>query len=61
MHFILNIPREQTDKGHCKLLYEGDAELEVSDFYDFRSSYPDYVEGKDEDDLPEDNSQYESD
>ncbi|XP_077978155.1 cytoplasmic 60S subunit biogenesis factor ZNF622-like [Glandiceps talaboti] len=30
------------DKGHCKLLYEGDAIYEYSDFYDFRRSYPDY-------------------
>ena len=33
--------RVQIDKGHCKMVYEGDAELEYSDYYDFRPSYPD--------------------
>lgn len=40
------------DKGHCKMLHEGEALLEYEDFYDYRSSYPDYKEkptGKDED------------
>ncbi|GAB1603435.1 zinc finger protein 622-like [Argonauta hians] len=32
------------DKSHCKMLHEGDALLEYSDFYDYRSSYPDYKE-----------------
>ena len=31
----------QLDKGHCKILYEGGAELEIADFYDFSSTYPD--------------------
>ncbi|XP_078655879.1 cytoplasmic 60S subunit biogenesis factor ZNF622-like isoform X1 [Branchiostoma floridae x Branchiostoma belcheri] len=30
------------DKGHTKMLMEGDAMLEYADFYDFRKSYPDY-------------------
>eukprot|EP01137_Pigoraptor_chileana_P002757 Opistho-2@42024 len=34
--------KHMIDKGHCKMVYEGDAELEYTDFYDFRSSYPDY-------------------
>ena len=29
------------DKGHCKLLHEGDAIVEFADFYDYSSSYPD--------------------
>ena len=37
---------KQVDKGHCKLDYDGDADLEYSDFYDFRPSYPDYKEGE---------------
>lgn len=36
----------QIDKGHCKIDYDGDADLEYSDFYDFRPSYPDYKEGE---------------
>jgi len=35
------------DKGHCKIAYDAEAErLEVSDFYDFTSSYPDDGEPK---------------
>ena len=29
------------DKGHCKLLHEGDAIAEYADFYDYSTSYPD--------------------
>ncbi|XP_046664933.1 zinc finger protein 622 [Homalodisca vitripennis] len=29
------------DKGHCKMLHEGEALLEYSDYYDYSSSYPD--------------------
>ncbi|XP_015118689.1 zinc finger protein 622 [Diachasma alloeum] len=29
------------DKGHCKMLHEGEALVEYSDFYDYSSSYPD--------------------
>ncbi|XP_078034970.1 cytoplasmic 60S subunit biogenesis factor ZNF622 [Augochlora pura] len=29
------------DKGHCKMLHEGDALAEYSEFYDYSSSYPD--------------------
>lgn len=29
------------DKGHCKMLHEGEAVLEYADFYDYSSSYPD--------------------
>lgn len=29
------------DKGHCKMLHEGDALAEYAQFYDYSSSYPD--------------------
>lgn len=29
------------DKGHCKMLHEGDALAEYAEFYDYSSSYPD--------------------
>ncbi|XP_069674094.1 cytoplasmic 60S subunit biogenesis factor ZNF622-like [Periplaneta americana] len=32
------------DKGHCKMLHEGEALAEYSDFYDYSSSYPDHRE-----------------
>lgn len=35
------------DKGHTKMLHEGDALLEYADFYDYRPSYPDYDPDKD--------------
>ncbi|KAM6453911.1 cytoplasmic 60S subunit biogenesis factor ZNF622 [Liasis olivaceus] len=41
------VQAHMNDKGHCKLFTEGDAALEFADFYDFRSSYPDYQEGED--------------
>ncbi|KAI0226675.1 C2H2-type domain-containing protein [Lamellibrachia satsuma] len=41
------VQRHMIDKGHCKMLHEGDALLEYSDFYDYRSSYPDYHAGGD--------------
>ncbi|KAK4705721.1 pre-60S factor REI1, partial [Phenoliferia sp. Uapishka_3] len=35
-------------KSHCKLPYETETQrLDLADFYDFRSSYPDYVSRKD--------------
>ncbi len=35
------------DRAHCKLAYDTEAErLEVSDYYDFSSSYPDAAQGK---------------
>jgi pre-60S factor REI1 len=33
-----------TDKGHCKILHEGEAMFEFTDFYDYSSSYPDGTE-----------------
>lgn len=37
-----SVQRHMRDKGHSKMLYEGDAIYEYSDFYDFRKSYPDF-------------------
>lgn len=49
------------DKGHCKMLHEGDALAEYAQFYDYSSSYPD-VEAADPDaevEIPElDDSDY---
>ncbi|XP_044298878.1 zinc finger protein 622 isoform X2 [Varanus komodoensis] len=36
------VQAHMNDKSHCKLFTEGDAALEFADFYDFRSTYPDY-------------------
>ncbi|CAG8493003.1 10367_t:CDS:2 [Gigaspora rosea] len=44
------VRQHMIDKGHCKIAYERDEDImEVSDFYDFTSSYP--VEEGSEDDL----------
>ncbi|XP_017889303.1 zinc finger protein 622 [Ceratina calcarata] len=49
------------DKGHCKMLHEGDALAEYAEFYDYSSSYPD-AEATDPDaevEIPElDDSDY---
>jgi len=37
------------DKGHTKMLHEGDALFEYADFYDYRPSYPDYDPDRDAD------------
>ncbi|XP_053374510.1 cytoplasmic 60S subunit biogenesis factor ZNF622-like isoform X2 [Mercenaria mercenaria] len=36
------VQKHMIDKGHCKILHEGDVILEYADFYDYRSSYPDH-------------------
>jgi pre-60S factor REI1 len=46
-HSIEAVQKHMTDKGHCKIYYEGDDILEFSDFYDFSSSYPDAEHGDD--------------
>ena len=46
LHSIEAVQKHMRDKGHCKLLYEGDAELEIAEFYDFTSSYRDFDETK---------------
>ncbi|KAI8999355.1 C2H2 type zinc-finger-domain-containing protein [Gaertneriomyces semiglobifer] len=40
-HSLEAVRKHMVDKGHCKIAYEDGAELEVSDFYDFSSTYPD--------------------
>ncbi|KAF8520435.1 C2H2 type zinc-finger-domain-containing protein [Hysterangium stoloniferum] len=36
--------KHMNDKGHCKIAYDSERDrLEISDFYDFSSSYPDAV------------------
>lgn len=37
------VRKHMNDKGHCKMLHEGLALVEYSDFYDYSSSYPDNV------------------
>ncbi|CAH1789401.1 unnamed protein product [Owenia fusiformis] len=44
-----SVQKHMLDKGHCKILHEGDAVYEYTDFYDYSSSYPDQVEGEDAD------------
>ncbi|KAI8826549.1 C2H2 type zinc-finger-domain-containing protein [Fimicolochytrium jonesii] len=55
-HSLEAVRKHMLDKGHCKILYEDGAELEVADFYDFSSTYPDEVAEDDEDD---DNAEWE--
>jgi len=31
------VQQHMTDKGHCKLLHDGDAFLEYAEFFDYRS------------------------
>lgn len=46
--------KHMRDKYHCKVAYDyEDDQLELSDFYDFSSSYPDYKAGQAEDDSGE--------
>ncbi|XP_067650651.1 cytoplasmic 60S subunit biogenesis factor ZNF622-like isoform X2 [Haliotis asinina] len=40
-HTTQAVQRHMVDKGHCKMLHEGDVVFEYTDFYDYRSSYPD--------------------
>nr|XP_048310357.1 zinc finger protein 622-like [Myodes glareolus] len=47
------VQAHMNDKSHCKLFADGAAALEFADFYDFRSSYPDYKEGQDPDEIEE--------
>merc|ERR1719273_2049266 len=43
------VQKHMVDKGHCKMLHEGDALVEYDEFYDYSSSYP---EGGDPVDNP---------
>ncbi|XP_033761889.1 zinc finger protein 622-like isoform X2 [Pecten maximus] len=49
-HSSQAVQKHMLDKGHCKLLHEGDAVYEYTDFYDYRTSYPDYKEEEFDDD-----------
>jgi pre-60S factor REI1 len=35
------VQQHMRDKGHCKILHEGDSIFEFADFYDYSTSYPD--------------------
>lgn len=35
------VRKHMRDKGHCKLMFDGEAALEYADFYDYRSSWED--------------------
>ncbi|XP_014669613.1 PREDICTED: zinc finger protein 622-like [Priapulus caudatus] len=43
-HSTHSVQQHMYDKGHCKMLFTGDAVFEYSDYYDYRSSYPDHKE-----------------
>jgi pre-60S factor REI1 len=48
VHTSSGIQTHMRDTGHCMIAFESDAELvEVGQFYDFRSSYPDAAEFED--------------
>ena len=49
-HSVEAVQNHMVDKGHCKLLFDGDAALEYSRFYDYRTSYPDRDEQSGSDD-----------
>lgn len=36
------VQKHMVDKGHCKMLHDGEVLFEYADFYDYRPSYPDY-------------------
>lgn len=42
-----SVRKHMADKGHCKMLYEGESLAEFVDFFDYSSSYPDHGEGMD--------------
>ncbi|KAL4222432.1 hypothetical protein ACF0H5_018471 [Mactra antiquata] len=48
-HTTQAVQKHMLDKGHCKILHDGDVVLEYADFYDYRSSYPDHNPDDDED------------
>lgn len=59
--------KHMADKGHCKIAYDSQNErLEVSDFYDFTSSYPDVPNaqkknGEEWEDVSDDEDLYDAD
>ncbi|GFR72100.1 zinc finger protein 622-like [Elysia marginata] len=50
-HNTRDVQRHMVDKGHCKMLHEGDVVFEYADFYDYTPSYPD---GEEPETSPED-------
>lgn len=47
-HSVESVQQHMTDKGHCKLFFDGDAALEYAEYYDYSKSYPDFSESTDE-------------
>jgi len=43
-----SVQKHMQDKGHCKMLHEGDSQVEYDEFYDYSQSYP---EGQDDPDT----------
>ncbi|CAD7086897.1 unnamed protein product [Hermetia illucens] len=41
------VRKHMIDKGHCKMIHEGVALAEYTEFYDYSSSYPDHEESMD--------------
>jgi len=41
------------DKGHCKMLFEGEALLDYLEYYDYSSSYPDAEDADPDEELPD--------
>lgn len=51
-HDVGAVQRHMVDKSHCKVAYDTqEDQLELSDFYDFRSSYADYQSKNDWEDV----------
>lgn len=56
-HELSAVRKHMIDKSHCKVAYDtNEDKLELADFYDFRSSYPDYQKRAAEADEWEDDS-----
>lgn len=45
-HGASDVQKHMLDKGHCKLLHDGEALLEYDEWYDYTTSYPDKEEGE---------------
>ena len=37
---LSDVQRHMLDKGHCKLLHDGESLIEYDEWYDYSSSYP---------------------
>ncbi|WFD23529.1 pre-60S factor rei1 [Malassezia equina] len=56
-HDVGAVQKHMMDKSHCKVAYDTqEDQLELSDFYDFRSSYADYTKKDDWEDVSDDTS-----